>query len=337
MAPPSAQSSLFALSLWLLGVLGAAAGGCSGQGTLRCGDGPCPQAEPTWIGGRDLAGVELPDLAVATPDQGGGPSDQGPPLPDLQQPPRGDLAPQLDLGGGSCAPGPWPRDQRAERDSSGGSGGALGIQELPLAGDGPATTVLLHVPDCPVPGGVYGLVVALHDADGDREYLRFKWAEAARDWGYVVALPLAQRGYVGERNWLERGDEHRKTVRDAVELAEQLYPIDRKDTVLTGLGVGATFANDVAAADEEGLYEHLLLVNGTLWDPSLEGRHIKSFIVLGQSPSPSLATHPSSPYFRYLYAPVLGSGYPGPPDPRRAGDPALSAGDPLSALAWFWP
>ena len=192
------------------------------------------------------------------------------------------------------------------------------------------------MPDCAISGAVYGLVIALHDSDGDRDYLAAKWRHAARDRGYVVGLPLAVRTYEGDRNWLANQEENRTALLEAVELLQGRYQVDRNDTILTGLGVGATFANEVAVADEDGVFEHLLLVNGTLWDPTLE-RRIKTFIVLGTGDASHLARRDESERFRYLYVPDLGAAYPGPLVPARAGDASVPDVSPTSAVDWFWP
>jgi len=291
--------------------------GCE-PGKLTCGDRPC----------------RLPGDGGLLDGGGGPPRDQGPLLPDLRQ--EIDLPPPVDLGE-PCPVGPWPRLARPAQDHSGGSGGQLGDSEITITADGSQRRVLLHVPRCEQPGARYGLVVALADADGNREYLRYKWVVAAAARGYVVALPEALPSYGGRRNWLENAEANRATVLATVLAVEQLFPIERQETLLTGLGVGATFGNDLALADTTDTFEGLLLVNGTLWDPTLEARGRKSFILLGDKPAAHLAARPSSDYFRYLFVPGLGPYYPGPAWASLSGDREVPEIDPTAAVDWFWP
>lgn len=307
--------------------------GCSGEGLLRCGDGPCYRPGNDWTGGADGA-LPRRDLGGTPPaDLGPAPADLGPSAPDEGRPPLPDLGPRPDLGDDPCPWAPWPRDLRVDRDPSGGGGGPLGVDELTL---GSGAGLLVQVPDCQISGALYGLVIVLHDADGDREYLGAKWRHAARDRGYVVGLPQAVRTYEGDRNWLANQEDNRAAILEAVELLQGRYPVDRTDTVLTGLGVGATFANELAVADEDGVFEHLLLVNGSLWDPTLE-RRVRTFIVLGTADASHLARREPSDHFRYLYVAELGAAYPGPVVPARVGDRSVPEVSPTSAVDWFWP
>lgn len=326
--------SLLAAAGTALPVAAGLLGGChEGTGTLRCSDGPCTVLDagfrPDGGGGGHLP---LEDGGGS----GGGPKDLDAPRPDLPRPDV-DLAGLDDLGS-LCSGGAWPRAHRSGLSPSGGSGGSIGDSELQVSAAGAPAPVIVHVPDCPQPGApVYGLVVALHDVDGNRDYLRFKWLQAAAERGYVLALPLAAASYGGERNWLENQENNRDLVLRTVRALEELYDIAQKETLLTGLGAGATFAALLAAAEETQPFEGVLLVNGTLWDPALEGRGVMSFIVLGTSDARVLRERDSSVLFRYLYVPELGPYYPGPAWAALPGDREVADIDPTRASDWFWP
>ncbi len=321
-------------------LVAAHAVGCSGSGELECTGGPCsrPAGTNDWVtdgggrwpdsGGPSDAGQDLGLDAAADGGSDAGPTDLGP--RDLGQ-----------VDAGPCPVRPWPRDTRSGVESSGGAGGELGDRELTLRVDGKTRHVLVHVPDCPIAGAVYGLVVALHDADGDGGYLIDKWRAAARDRGYVVAAPKAARGYGGGYNWLDHRDDNAALVRETVRALEAAYPIDVHDTILTGLGVGATFANDLAMADTApdgpGTFEDLMLVNGNSWDPNLEARGVKSLIVLGTANPSFFANREPSDHFAYFHVPELGPMYPGPLVPDKEGDVAVTEIGPTRAVDWFWP
>jgi len=324
-SPLRPEIAVLLLLAWCLPALA----GCGEQGTLECHGGACGGGEDggkpgdgSGGGDRDAGGQEQRDLNAPRPD-----------LP--RQPPEAGT--EVDLGT-LCPGGAWPRLFARGVEPSGGSGGSTGDGELQVTVEGKAVPVLLHVPDCPQPATLrYGLVVVLHDADGNREYLRFKWLRAAAERGYVVALPLATPSYGGSYNWLESQERNRDVVLRTVEAVQALYDIERRELLLAGLGVGATFANQLAAVDEGQPFGGLLLVNGTLWDPVLEARGVKSFVVLGTADAPHLAQHGAGEHFRYLHVPELGPYFPGPAWPLLPGDREVVEIDPTAAVDWFFP
>jgi len=306
-------------------------------GTLVCGgpaapDGHCPV----------VAGTVAPNghPPPPPPDDAGyvRPEDVPPIVVEvgLQLPDTGEEADAelpADVGAG-CAPS---HVDRPDPDSSHGSGGPLGTQDLTLeAGGGLPQHYRIFVPPCYDGVRPYGLAVVLHDADGNRDYLFHKWADTARDREYIVVLPRSRPTYDNGWNWVDdaaRGP-NKEFVAALVPEAEAKYNIARNDTVAVGLGVGATFAEDFVLEDDEQRFEYLLVVNPGFHDPRNENT-VRAFVVAGEKDSPALARRPFTSRFRYIYIPELGPFYPGPPYPPRPDDPGVTIVDSELAIDWF--
>lgn len=310
--------------------LALSAWGCR-PGTLACGgpgapDGFCPAAEglPSRPGQGDAldSGVprDVPPVII----------DLGRLLPDLPTEPE-DIPVPRDLGAG-CA---LEAVGRGEAEPSGGSGGPFGTSDLTLEAGGGLNHYRLFVPPCYDGSRPFGLAVVFHAANGNRDYLHFKWGTAARDREYIVALPLAQPTYDNQYLWTDDAamGRNKAFVKALIPELEARYHIDRKDTVVAGLGAGANFAEELVLADDEAQLEYALVVNPGFYDARLEPL-VKVFVVTGKE-TPGVSSRPFSSHFRYLHVPELGPFYPGPPYPPRPDDPGVTAITNEDVIDWF--
>ena len=333
--------------------------GCE-PGTLECGgpaadDGYCrlrglgPDAAPRIDGGVADAGLAdaaptdaAPPPRDASADGGLPPADAGDPRGDggpRDAAPRGDAP---DAGGDDAGPGPVESDAacapapvvRHEPEPSGGAGGNPAGGDILVDILGISRTYRLHVPPCYTADRPWGLALVLHDDDGDREYLRLKWERAARDREFLVALPLALRTFDNKFGWLDNPAANAALIGAAIEGVEAAYQVDLRATMLTGLGVGATFAMDLTSEAANGAVEHLLAVGPAFYDPRAEAS-AKVFVIEGVTESIALARREPSSRFRYEFVEGLGPYYPGPRLPAWPEDPGLESTSAQTAIDWF--
>jgi len=257
--------------------------------------------------------------------------DVGRQMPDLPREPE-DIPVPKDLGGGCTQEAVG----RQEIEASNGSGGPLGTSEQTLVVEGATNHYRLFVPPCYDGGRAFGLAIVLHDVNGNRDYLHFKWGDTARDREYIVALPQGQPTYDNKYNWVEDAAIGRNKVfiKALVPELEGRYNLDRNDTLLAGLGAGATFAEEVVLADEEAQFEHALVVNPGFYDAGVEPL-VKIYVVEGKKETRALADRAFSNRFRYLFVPELGPFYPGPPYPPRPDDPGVVTITNEAVIDWF--
>ena len=249
-------------------------------------------------------------------------------MPDIGA--EADVALPADIGAGCAEPTPT----RPEADRSAGEGGELGTLDVELEVEGVRGYYVLLVPPCYDSTRPFGLAVVLHDTDGNREYLRHKWADTARDREYLVALPLARPTYDNTYRWVENRPTNSALVHAVVVDVEAKYQVDRNDTVLAGLGVGATFAMELAVAQAEVVFEGLFAVNPAVFDAGAEVLS-RVFVVEGRRESSALARREPTDRFRYEFAPALGPFYPGPPYARRPDDPGVTGVSNEVMLDWL--
>ena len=266
------------------------------------------------------AGPDAPDADVVEPPDAGSdieiPEDR--PAPEDRPTPQDLLVPPPDaLPTGSVRP--------PARNPSGGAGGPPVSVERTMESGPRLRSYRIHVPGDFDPSLVYGLAVVLHDVDGDTEYLVQKWIRAAGVKRFIVVLPNAIRGLDGKPRWEPFGQENIDFISDLVELMERLYNIELDDTLLVGLGEGASFATTAARVLLDTV-DSLIAVNADMWERRLEQSAIRVYLVEGRANRQDLTERfEAVENVRYRFLDGLERFYPGPAPEDYPDDPGVYA------------
>ena len=317
----------------LVSVIAAAAAGCEG-GRLTC------SGEASLDGHCAVEGADIP--AGGFPGEGEGEGEGG-----IDPPPGGGEGEGVggEGEGEGEAPGPVepPPDRgdcgselagRAAPELSAGAGGPAGGYEDVIEIEGMRHPYTVIVPACDNPGAALGVAIVLHAANADRDYVTFKWRGTAASRGYVVVVPEGRRTFNNQAVWGENVAHNLALIGALLTKVESEYAVATNDTIIAGLGAGATFAGDLAAQDDTGSFEYLFAVNPSLYDQGAED-NVKAFLLAGEREAADLVARGELERFRYEFVPTLGRWYPGPAYPELPDDPGDERVTNETAIDWF--
>ena len=300
---------------------------CSGAGAV---DGHCPLQDAASPVGREGEG-EAGGAEEAAPNEGGDEGAGGSETGTAEgEGAEGDGEPTPPVDPGACGSALSGRQQP---ELSGGAGGPAGGYSDEIEIDGVTHPYEVIVPDCENSGATLGVAMALHDAAPRRDYLAFKWRDASASRGYIVVVPEARRTFNNQAVWGEYVAHNRQLLSALITKVEAEYNVARGDTIIAGLGAGATFAADLVT-HEQGEFEFLFAVNSSLYDRIAED-WVKVFLLGGERESQALAERTPSDRFRYEFVGGLGPWYPGPSFPGEPDDTDATAVTNETAIDWF--